>query len=112
MTQHDDRLYLGQMLDAAREAAGYIVGIDLDAFSEDRMRQRAVVYVIQMIGESARRVSPSTRTHLSEIPWPQVVGMRNRLVHDYLHVDYEEVWRTAKEDLPSLIETLEEALSD
>ena len=49
MTQHDDRLYLGQMLDAAHEAQAYVSGIDLAAFASDRMRQRAVVYVIQII---------------------------------------------------------------
>ena len=112
MTQHDDRLYLGQMLDAAHEAQAYVSGIDLAAFASDRMRQRAVVYVIQIIGESARRVSPDGRAQLPSIPWSKVVGMRHKLVHDYLYVDYEEVWRTANDDLPPLIHALEKALSE
>ena len=112
MTQHDARLYLGQMLDAAREAHSYIKGIDLDAFAGDQMRQRAVVYVIQVIGEAARRVPHDERDRIVGIPWSAVVGMRNKLVHDYLYVDFEEVWRTATNDLPDLIEALERILSN
>jgi len=50
MTQHDDRAYLGQMLEAAREARSYVVGVEFETFAADRMRQRAVIYVIQIIG--------------------------------------------------------------
>jgi uncharacterized protein with HEPN domain len=53
MTQHDDRLYLGQMLDAAQDAVSYVADIDLIEFAADQMRQRAVIYVIQIIGEAA-----------------------------------------------------------
>lgn len=110
MTQHDVRLYLGQMLDAAREAQSYVNGVDLVGFADDQMRQRAITYVIQVIGEAARRVSLDERARIPEIPWSKVVGMRNKLVHDYLYVDFEEVWRTATNDLPDLIDVLERVL--
>jgi|SRR5215217_4126821 len=112
MTQHDDRVYLGQMLDAAREAQSYVEGIDLERFSVDQMRQRAVIYVIQMIGEAARRVSAEGKAAVPDIPWPKVVGMRHKLVHDYLYVDHEEVWRTAVDDLPLLVQSLEAVRRD
>jgi uncharacterized protein with HEPN domain len=112
MTQHDDRAYLGQMLDAAREAQSYVAGIALDAFAMDQMRQRAVIYVIQIIGEAARRVSAEGKAGLPEIPWPQIIGMRHKLVHDYLFINSKEVWRTAIDDLPSLIRSLEAALRE
>lgn len=112
MTLHDDRAYLGQMLDAAREAQSYVAGIDLNAFASDQMRQRAVIYVIQIIGEAARRVSAEGKASLPEIPWPQIVGMRHKLVHDYLFVNTAEVWRTAVGDLPSLVSSLETALNE
>ena len=65
MTQHDDRVYLGQMLDSAREALTYVDGIDFADFAGDQMRQRAVIYVIQVIGEAARRVSADRRRSTS-----------------------------------------------
>ena len=68
MTRHDDRVYLGQMLDAAREARAYVAGIDLNTFATDRMRQRAVIYVIQIIGEAARRVSEDGKAAVPNIP--------------------------------------------
>ena len=112
MTQHDDRVYLAQMPEAAREAQSYVAGINFDAFSFDRMRQRTVIYVIQIIGEAARRVSAEGKAALPAIPWPQIIGMRHKLVHDYLGIDYEEVWRTAGDDLPALIRSLETALHE
>jgi len=112
MTQHDDRAYLGQMLEAAREARSYVVGVEFETFAADRMRQRAVIYVIQIIGEAARRVSAEGKASVPEIPWPQIIGMRHKLVHDYLGIDYEEVWRTAIDDLPALIRSLEAALRE
>jgi len=111
MTQHDDRVYLLQMLDAAREARSYLIGVDSAEFSGDRMRQRAVIYVVQIIGEASKRVSGEVRRQLVEVPWVDIVGMRNRLVHDYMGVDIEEVWRTVNRDLPVLIQILERALS-
>ncbi len=112
MTQHDDRVYLGQMLDSAREALTYVDGIDFADFAGDQMRQRAVIYVIQVIGEAARRVSADRRRSLLDIPWPKVISMRHKLVHDYTDINIDEVWRTANRDLPPLIEALELALTD
>lgn len=111
MTQHDDLPYLGQMLDAAEEASAYIAEMSFDDFAADRMRQRAVIYVVQIIGEAARQVSAPGRLLYNEIPWPQIIGMRHKLVHDYLGVDVREVWRTADVDLPLLIDALQRALT-
>lgn len=112
MTQHDDGPYLGQLLDAAIEARGYTEGITFDEFALDKMRQRAVVYVIQTIGESARRVSPEGKTRLSYIPWSMIIGMGHKIVHDYLDIDIHRVWETATVNLPELLEVLPRALED
>ena len=62
---------------------------------------------MQTIGEAAARVSGPTREAHPEIPWKQIVGIRHRIVHDYLHVDYDVLWEVATRDLPVLVAQLE-----
>jgi uncharacterized protein with HEPN domain len=112
MTRHDDAAYIGQMIDAAGEAVGYVKNVTFEEFVGDTMRQRAVIYVLQMIGESARRVSADGKDRLHDIPWAQIIGMRHRLVHDYLDVDIDLVWKTVIENVPELVRSLESAMRD
>jgi uncharacterized protein with HEPN domain len=71
------------------------------------MRQAAVMRQLEIMGEAARRLSEETRQELSEIPWHQIIGMRNRLIHVYDDVDLAIVWDTVQNDLPPLIAQLE-----
>lgn len=102
----DDILLLDMLL-AAREAVGFLAGTTWDAFQADRIRQLAVVKSIEVVGEAASRVSPEFRAAHPELPWPQIVGMRHRLVHGYFEINLRRVWQTVREDLPALIEALE-----
>jgi uncharacterized protein with HEPN domain/predicted nucleotidyltransferase len=105
-----DLLYLGHMLDTARQTQEMLVGIDRERFDGDMMAQLALTRLIEVIGEAARRVSPAGRAQLPGIPWQDVTGMRHRIVHDYLHVDLDKVWETAVDDLPALIAELSRAI--
>jgi uncharacterized protein with HEPN domain len=67
----------------------------------------ALAHLIQTLGEAARRVSAEFQRSHPEIPWKQIIGMRHKVVHDYLHVDYDIVWAVATADLPPLILDLE-----
>lgn len=100
------------MLDAAREALSFTQGKSRSALEEDRQLTFALVYCIEIIGEAAARVSEPTRLRLSEIPWPIIVGTRNRLIHAYHDVDLGIIWETVTQDLPRLVEQLEQALRD
>lgn len=73
----------------------------------DRLRQHALIKAIEIIGEAASRVSAETRSLNPEIPWREIVGMRNRLVHAYFEVDVELLWETVQRDIPKLIALLE-----
>jgi uncharacterized protein with HEPN domain len=67
----------------------------------------ALTHLIQILGEAARRISPVLQQSHPEIPWKQIIGMRHKVVHDYLHVDYDIVWAVVSTDLPPLIAQLE-----
>jgi uncharacterized protein with HEPN domain len=66
----------------------------------------ALVRAIEVIGEAASRVSDDARQTAPEVPWRQIAGMRNRLIHGFFDVDVEIVWRTATEDVPTLVSAL------
>jgi uncharacterized protein with HEPN domain len=74
------------------------------------MLQLALARLMEIVGEAANRVSSETQRQHPEIPWPQIIGMRNRLIHGYDVVDYDLLWDTVREDLPPLISALEELL--
>lgn len=102
----DDLVYVGHVLDTARLAVAKVAGITREAFDADENLRLALTHLVQTIGEAARQVSPGFREAHRQIPWTKIVGMRHRVVHDYLHVDYDIVWGVASIDLPSLIEAL------
>jgi uncharacterized protein with HEPN domain len=103
----DDLIYVGHMLDTARSIVSKMQGIDRAAYDLDENLRLAVAHLIQIIGEAAARVSNEYRDSHANIPWRAIVGMRQKIVHDYLHVDYEIVWGVATTELTALIEQLE-----
>ncbi len=70
------------------------------AFLDDAMRQDAVIRQVEVVGEAARRLAPATRDALTDLPWADIIGMRNFLAHGYDAIDLEVVWKTATQDLP------------
>ncbi len=106
-----DSVRLRHMLDAARDALSFVSGksrVDLDT---SRMLALSLVKSIELIGEAASRVSPACQSTCPGIPWPEIIGMRNRLIHAYFDINLDIVWRTIMEELPPLIVELEKALS-
>lgn len=102
----DDLVYIGHKLESARDAVARIEGRDRSAFYRDDNLPLALTHLVQIVGEAARRVSDDFRAAHPEIPWATIVGMRHKIVHDYIHADYETVWETVTTDLPVLIEPL------
>ena len=110
MTQHDDTARLRHMLDGAREAVAMAEDRTRADLDSNRMLELALVRLIEIVGEAAARVSEAGKTRIPLIPWRQVVGMRNRLIHGYDAVDRDVLWDTLHDDLPPLIEQLRAAL--
>ena len=105
----DDALLL-DMLIAARKIVRFSAGLTLDTFEADEMAQSAVIRELQVIGEAARLVSEDAKTAYSAIDWRTIAGMRNRLVHEYFAIRLDVVWQTAIEDVPPLIDWLNNLL--
>ena len=84
---HEDRLYLSHVLDAADRIEVYIAGLDLVAFLDDPLRQDGVIRQLGVIGEAVKHLSQEVRDSASDVPWRDIAGMRDRLVHDYMGVD-------------------------
>lgn len=104
----DDLTRLRHMRDAAREAASFAANKTRQDLSTDRVLTLALVKSIEIIGEAAGKITKETRDRYSDIPWPNIISMRNRLIHDYSNVNLDVVWSTIVEDLPPLIAALEQ----
>lgn len=98
------------MLDASREALQFAAGRIRADLDRDRMLVMARLKEIEIIGEAATKVTDGTRVRLGEIPWDDIIGMRNRLVHAYFDVNLDIVWSAVSVELPSLAERLDHAL--
>ena len=99
------------MLNAAKLAQDFVAGVDWKTFELDLMRQAAVTRQFEIIGEAARRISPETQAKIPNIPWSKVIGMRNRIIHEYDALDLEIIWDTVQLALPALIQNLEQILA-
>lgn len=100
------------MLDAAEAAMRFVEGRDRADLDREQVLLFALVRAIEIIGEAATKVSPSTRTALPAIPWSLIVAMRHRLVHAYFDINRDVLWTTVTEELPTLTRDLRLALGE
>jgi len=100
------------MLDAAKEAVAFLQGQPRRTLATNRQLVLALMRCIEVIGEAASQLTKACQDSLPDIPWAQIVAMRNRLIHAYFDVDVDRVWDTVQDDLPPLIRRLEGVLSN
>ncbi|MDP3150230.1 MAG: DUF86 domain-containing protein [Ignavibacteria bacterium] len=110
--ENEDRIRILHMIDAAEEALSFVDDVDKKIFSQSRILILSVIKDIEIIGEAASKISEETKLKYSEIPWKDIVGMRNRLIHGYFDVNINLVWNTTKNNLPPLIKFLKEIITE
>lgn len=112
MSTFDDATRLRHMRDAAIEAIEFASDRKRDDLEADRMLTLSLVKDIEIIGEAASKISTNCREKYPQIPWGEVIGMRNRLIHAYFEVDLDIVWEVVTSDLPPLVIELEQAIEE
>ena len=111
--KRDPRLYLDDIIQAIAAIERYTQGLTKQDFDQNELVQDGVLRRLEVIGEAARHIPQELQTQAPEIPWRRIVGMRNRLTHEYFGILIDRVWNVVQQDLPPLrskIQELREAL--
>lgn len=102
MSKRDVQLYLDDIRESLVHIEQYTAGISFEEFSQDAKTIDAVVRNFEIMGEAAARLPEEFTERYSFVPWSALVGMRNKVIHEYFGIDPEIIWKTIKEDLPVL----------
>ncbi len=102
--------YLEDILDAIQKVADFVGEMSFEQFSRDDKTVFAVVRALEIIGEASKNIPDQVKADNADIPWREMAGIRDKLIHDYFGINLEVVWRTVKEDLPSLSPKLQKFL--
>jgi len=102
-----DELYLGDIVEAIERIVTYLAGLSYEQFLEATQVQDAVLRNLQVVGDASKKVSLTVRKAHPELPWRQMSGMRDKVVHEYFGLDYSIVWQVATRDLPRLLPAIQ-----
>ncbi|MCC7355982.1 MAG: DUF86 domain-containing protein [Anaerolineae bacterium] len=112
MSKRRDADYLNDVREAMERIAIYTSGLTYDQFMADTKTQDAIVRNLEVIGEATKKLSSSLRDSYPQIPWKNLAGVRDKLIHDYFGVNYEIVWTIAQKELPTLLSQIESLAQD
>jgi len=105
-------LYLKDILKAFEAIEGFVVGINFEDFQQDDKTSSAVIRKLEIIGEACKQIPETVRQKYPSVPWREMAGMRDKLIHFYFGVDYELVWETIKSRIPEIKPVINQILLD
>jgi uncharacterized protein with HEPN domain len=112
MKRRDYRDYLQDILDAVKDIESFVGSMSYEDFKKDRKTLNAVVRSIEIIGEASKKLPSILREKYKELPWKEITGMRDKLIHAYFGVDTETLWKTVKDDIPPMKRSVQKMLDD
>ena len=107
MSERTEIDFLKDITEAAKRALTYSKNLDYETFSKDIKTQDAIIRNIEIIGEAVKNISDDFRNLYPCIPWKNIAGMRDKLIHQYFGVNIDIVWNVVKTDLPEIIKQIE-----
>jgi uncharacterized protein with HEPN domain len=112
MKVRDYRDYLQDIFDAVNDIENFVDNMTYEEFIKDRKTLNAVVRSIEIIGEASKNIPETMKAKHKELPWKQMAGMRDKLIHAYFGVDVETLWKAVKENIPPLRQSIQQMLKD
>jgi uncharacterized protein with HEPN domain len=112
MKRRDLRDYLQDILEAVNDIDSFVADMSYEQFIKDKKTLNAVVRSIEIVGEASKRLPESLKVKNSELPWREIAGMRDKLIHAYFGMDAETIWKTVKENIPQLKQTIKKMSKD
>ena len=112
MKDRDIRDYLQDILEAITDIENFVANITYEEFVKDRKTLNAVVRSIEIIGEASKNLPGHLKTEYADLPWKEIAGMRDKLIHAYFGMDTETIWQTIKYNIPRLKQTIQKIEKD
>ncbi len=104
--------YLYDLLDSIKKIEQFIQGLDFSTFKNDDKTLYAVIRAIEILGEATKNIPSHIKNDYTNVPWREMAGMRDKLIHEYFGVNKEIVWKTARQEVPALKPLIEQIMSD
>ena len=110
--KRDPKILLLDVLESIEKIEKYLKRVDKSTFLKDTEKQDSVIKRLEVIGEAVKNVPVSVKKKNPEIPWKEIAGMRDKLIHEYFGIGLDKVWITAKKDLPSFKDQIKQILEE